>query len=378
MQRSKVDTLLEERYSVSLYPEISNDILADFKSSFQNKYQFYMSSEKEILQLNYKFYEKNMEKQYISTIPQIIYTNKDEITCDILAKSSPRNLVIGYKTNCCFRINGDASILFTKAITSKHYRVLSVSTSKEKDIAMALLTRNGNVIVVQGIEISNSYQNKEMRAKIYEAIKETMEQLMTNMNKKGDIINAILIGNSNENVTDFSQKPLSFRISPIISSEENFEYYYAGFHFPQSILVMDEQNTLNELKQYIPKTEYLDQREEILHWQENEEYDYYYSLIQKRIAKISFKANTQLQRILLQLDHKEKEIYCNKDWYLILFENGEIEGIYLDYDSRAKEEYETILEKIKKNKNYQRRRVNDENYFMECCWYSGMFKKRVC
>ena len=356
MSRSKVESLLEERYAVSLYPEIQKDIVMDFKSSFQNKYQFYLSSEKEINKLNYEFYEKNIEKQYVSTIPQIIYTNKEGLTCEILPKSSARNLIIGYRTNCCFRINGDAAILFAKAMTNTHYRILSVSTSKEKDIAMCLLARNGNVIIVQGIEISRSYQNKEMRAKIYEAVRETMGKLMENMNKEEENIIAILIGNSNENSLDFSQKPLPFRISPITSPEENLEYNYDAFQFPQSILVMNKQATLKDLKHYVPRTEYLDKREEILHWQEGNDYNYDYNLIAKRLATISFKANTQLRRIQAQSVHKEKEIYCNKDWYLIVFKDGTIEGTYLDYDFRAKEEYNAILEEIQKKKSYRRKR----------------------
>ena len=318
MPKTKVESLLEERFKCSFYPEISGDILLDFKPSFQSKYQFYSFSEKEITKLNYEFYEKNIKKQYLSTIPQINYRTQDGLTCEIISKSSSRNLVIGYRTGSCFRINGDASILFSKAMISKHYRVLSVSTSKEKDIAMCLLVRNGNVIVIQGIEISKSYQTMEMRAKIYEAIRETMQELIEKMNTERDSILAILIGNSNENVTDFSQRPLSFRITPIKSPEENLEYFYDGFHFPQSILVMNKNANLNNIKLYVPTIEYYDNREEILHWQKGEDYNYYYYFIQKRLAKISFEANVQLRRIEAQSTHKEEEIYCNKDWYLIV------------------------------------------------------------
>ena len=344
MPRNKVESLLEERFKCSLYPEISGDIISDFKPSFQNKYQFNMFSEREIAKLNYEFYEKNIKKQYISSIPQIIYKNKNGLICEILPKNSPRNLVIGYRTNSCFRINGDASILFSKAMISKHYRVLSISTNKEKDIAMCLLARNGNLIVVQGIEISKSYQNKEMRAKIYEGVKEAMQELMNTMNREEDKIIAILIGNSNKNVLDFSTESLLFRISPIKSMEEDLEFYYDGFHFPQSVI-----------KLYAPLNEYFDKREEILHWQIESSQNYLYNRIQKRLAVISFETEVQLRRIIAQLNHNEKEIFCNKDWYIIVFEDGTTESACLDYDFRAKEEYSTLLKEIRK-KSYQRKR----------------------
>ena len=356
MPRAKVESLLEERFKCSLYPEISGDVISDFKSSFQNKYQFNMISEREIAKINYEFYEKNIKKQYISSIPQIIYKSKNEVIYEILPKNSPRNLVIGYRTNSCFRINGDASILFSKAMISKHYRVLSISTNKEKDIAMCLLARNGNVIIVQGIEISKSYQNMEMRTKIYEGVKETMQELMNIMNKEADEIIAILIGNSNKNVIDFSAEHLSFRLSPVKSMKEDLEVYYDGFHFPQSVLVMNNQATLHDIKLYPPLNEYFDKREEILHWQVESSQNYLYNRIQKRLAVISFKAGVQLKRIIAHSSHKEKEIYCNKDWYIIVFEDGTIESACLDYDFRAKEEYSIILKQIQKKKSYQRKR----------------------
>ncbi len=67
---------------------------------------------------------------------------------------------MGYRTNNCFRINGDASVLFKKVIASKHCRVVSVSRAKDDDIAMAIIIRNGNVIVAQGIEISHGRSKK--------------------------------------------------------------------------------------------------------------------------------------------------------------------------------------------------------------------------
>ncbi len=238
---------------------------------------------------------------------------------------------------------------------SKHYRVLSISTNKEKDIAMCLLARNGNLIVVQGIEISKSYQNKEMRAKIYEGVKEAMQELMNTMNREEDKIIAILIGNSNKNVLDFSTESLLFRISPIKSMEEDLEFYYDGFHFPQSVLVMNNQASLRDIKLYAPLNEYFDKREEILHWQIESSQNYLYNRIQKRLAVISFETEVQLRRIIAQLNHNEKEIFCNKDWYIIVFEDGTTESACLDYDFRAKEEYSTLLKEIRK-KSYQRKR----------------------
>lgn len=80
------------------------------------------------------------------------------------------------------------------------------------------------------------------------------------------------------------------------------------------------------------------------------DYSYVRNLVNQRLMAISYFADTQTRRIRRQSMYEVKEIYCNVDWYLIVFENGEIEGIYLDKDPRAKEEYEFYLCRVKNSK----------------------------
>ena len=349
VSRKRVEALLKDRFLTfdPVYPNIKRDVVDDMIKSFHNKYIYSDYSNKQIENLNYAFYEENISHQISSSIPQIQVYNGD-YKASILAKNDPKVLVMGYRTNNCFRLNGDASVLFKKVMASKHCRVVSVSRAKDNDIAMAIIIRNGNVLVAQGIEISQSYQNMVDRKNIYLTIEMLMKQLMNEMNEKGDVIVATMIGCSNSNVSDFNSKFLPFRVTPILN-EKQFSTYYDGFHFPQCLISMKENTSLSDIKLFTPTFEYFDQREEVLYLKSND-YSYVRNLVNQRLMAISYFADTQLRRIRRQSMYEVKEIYCNADWYLIAFENGEIEGIYLDKDPRAKEEYESYLSQVKNSK----------------------------
>ena len=349
VSRKRVEALLKDRFLTfdPVYPNIKRDVVDDMIKSFHNKYIYNDYSDKQIENLNYAFYEENISHQISSSIPQIQIFNGD-YKASILAKNDPKVLVMGYRANNCFRLNGDASVLFKKVIASKHCRVVSVSRAKDNDIAMAIIIRNGNVIVAQGIEISQSYQNIVDRKKIYLTIEKFMKQLMNEMNEKGDVIVATMIGCSNSNVSDFNSKFLSFRVTPILN-EDQFSTYYDGFHFPQCLISVKENASLSDIKLFTPTFEYFDQREEVLYLK-SDDYSYVRNLVNQRLMAISYFADTQMRRIRRQSMYNVKEIYCNADWYLIVFENGEIEGTYLDKDPRAKEEYEFYLCRVKNSK----------------------------
>ena len=349
LSRKRVEALLKDRFLTfdPVYPNIKRDVVDDMIKSFHNKYIYNDYPDKQIENLNYAFYEENISHQISSSIPQIQVYNGD-YKASILAKNDPKVLVMGYRANNCFRLNGDASVLFKKVIASKHCRVVSVSRAKDNDIAMAIIIRNGNVIVAQGIEISQSYQNIVDRKEIYLTIEKFMKQLMNEMNEKGDVIVATMIGCSNSNVSDFNSKFLSFRVTPILN-EDQFSTYYDGFHFPQCLISVKENTSLGDIKLFTPTFEYLDQRDEVLCLKPND-YSYVRNLVNQRLMAISYFADTQMRRIRRQSMYEVKEIYCNVDWYLIVFENGEIEGTYLDKDPRAKEEYEFSLSRVKNSK----------------------------
>lgn len=343
MALSKVLLLLNDRFIPSnpFYPNITGDVSSDMILSYRNKYEYNTDSDIDIKRIYENFYKDNIVGNYISSIPDFMIDD-GELYCEMLAKNDPKLLVIGYKTNNCFRMNGEAFILFKKAIKSKHMRVVVIGTKLKKDIAMVLVGRNGNVLVGQGIEISVSFRNKEYREKIYNIIKKFMKELMDEMNKNGDEIVATIIGDSNANVSEFNSSILPFRITPIIDNSLN-DNYYNGYNHYQYLLDLSNNKTLRDIKLYTPSKEYYGARKSVSHFQGK----YLDIEIEKIIFSISCQANTQINRIMSLSKHDMIEIYYNDDWYVIVLDNGEIESACLNYDERAFDEYNACLDSLK-------------------------------
>lgn len=343
MALSKVLLLLKDRFITSdpFHPNITRDISSDMVSSYKNKYEYSMDSDADIKSANINFYKENIMGNYISSIPDYMATD-GELYCETLSRNDPKLLVIGYRTNNCFRMNGDAFILFKKAIKSKHMRVLVISTKFKKDIAMVLLGRNGNVLIGQGIEISVSFRDKEYRERIYNIIKKFMKELMDEMNKNDDEIVATVIGNSNANVMEFNSSVLPFIITSIIDNSLN-DNYYNGFNHYQYLLDLYDNKTLRDIKLYTPSKEYYGARKSVSYFKGK-----YLNIEAERIIfSISCQANTQIRRINSLSKHDMVEIYYNDDWYVIVLDNGEIESACLDYDERARYEYNACLDNLK-------------------------------
>lgn len=340
MTLSRVLLLLNDRYTLSdpFHPNITGDISSDMVSSYKNRYEYRTDSENDIKSTNINFYEENIMGNYISSIPDYMVIDGD-LCCETISRNDPKLLVIGYRTNNCFRMNGDAFILFKKAIKSKHMRVLVISTKEKKDIAMVLLGRNGNVLIGQGIEISVSFRNKEYREKIYNIVKNFMKELMNEMNRNGDEIVATVIGNSNANVMEFNSSILPFRITPIIDNSLN-DNYYNGFNHYQYLLDLYDNKTLRDIKLYTPSKEYYGARKSVSYF-----HGKYLNIETERIIfSISCQANTQISRVTNLSKHDMVEIYYNDDWYVIVLDNGEIESACLNYDTRACCEYNACLD----------------------------------
>ena len=350
MSSSMVDNLLGDRYlthDVSS-PEISGDITSDMLSSYYCKYNYLDVSEDEIYNKNFKIYDEFLRNKYKSSIPSIV-VNSGIFRCEILKLNDPRNLVLGYRTGNCFRINGDASILFNNFLKSEHMRLLSISTLENKDYAMMLIMRNGNVLIGQGIEVSKRVSDDVTGKPLYDVCRLVLKQLMDYMNSSGDEIVATIIGSSNSNVSNYNNNILSFLINPILDNSGN---YYNGIYNYQCLLDISDGKTLNDIKLYIPDIRYLDEREAIL--RRNCKFDRWnnYMELEKRLISLRSLRVTKDKNVDFYMNlFNCNELYtaCNRDWYITLFDNGIIDGYIYSDDDRAREEYNRELEMIKQN-----------------------------
>ena len=345
LSKNKVKLLLDERYlnkNIS-FPEITGDILDDMLSSYYCKYNFLDEREEKIYEKNYSIYENFLRNKYKSSIPMIEFQNKGSFICEVISLNDPRNLVLGYRAGNCFRINGDASRLFNNFLKSEHMRLLSVSTMENKDFGMMLIMRNGNVLIGQGIEVSKRIDVD--RRKLYNACRECLKEMIDYMNSNGDEIVATIIGSSNSNVSCYNEQILPFLVNPILDDNGN---YYNGIYNYQCLLDLCEGKSLNDIKLYTPSVRYFDKRDCVLS-RVNHGYNDDYMEIEKRLISLRFlRFQDEKNYDFYEKLNNSNEIYvcCNRDFYIILFEDGTIDGYIYGNDERAKLEYDIEYKKI--------------------------------
>lgn len=345
LSKNKVKLLLDDRYlnrNIS-FPEITGEILDDMLSSYYCKYNFLDEKEEEIYKKNYSIYEEFLRNKYKSSIPMMEFQNNGSFICEIISLNDPRNLVLGYRAGNCFRINGDASRLFNNFLRSEHMRLLSISTIENKDFGMMLIMRNGNVLIGQGIEVSKRIGVD--RRKLYDACRECLKEMMDYMNSNGDKIVATIIGSSNSNVSCYNEQILPFLVNPILDDSGN---YYNGIYNYQCLLDLCDGKSLSDMKLYIPSVRYFDKRERVLS-RFNHGYNEDYMEIEKRLISLRslrFQEEKNYNFYLKLNSLNEAYVACNKDFYIILFEDGTIDGYIYGDDERARLEYDIEYEKI--------------------------------
>ena len=359
MTKEKIGQLINDRFlthSVVL-PQITGDIYKDMLSSYYCKYDFLDVSEEEIYSKNMDIYNKYLRNKYQSSIPKINIIEIDGFKCEVLDLRDPRNLVMGYRSGNCFRINGEAGTLFNNFLKSEHMRLVSISTLEYKDYAMMLVMRNGNVLVSQGIEVSKYVSSDVKGEKLYNVCRIVLKEMMDYMNACGDLIVATIIGSSNENVSLYNKQILPFIVNPILDNKGN---YYNGIYNYQCLLDLDDGKSLNDIKLGIPSKRYLDNREEILR-RNRGMYDEKYREIEKRLIalrylRINQEGNYDFYETLF--NHKEIYICCNIDWYIILFDNYEIDSFLVNNgDERAICEYNRELQEVYNFCNKSNRKI---------------------
>lgn len=349
----KVTILLQERFLSPILenPEVSGDILKDMVSSYRHKYDI-TDSEAEILEKNMRAYNSKLKKKTKSSIISTDIPIIDDFIFELIPLNDVRNLVMGYRAGNCFRINGEAFVLFSNFLSNPHMRILSISTKEYKDFGMVLLMRNGNVLIAQGIELSKRMPDQISKERIYNATRKALKYIMVQMNKEDDEIVASIIGLSNANTTNYNHSPLPFIINPIIDNEHQF---YNGIENYQGLLDLKEGKTLNDIKLFSPQKFYYENSDKILRRSGKDYSDIIYREIEKILISLryaKFKITPEEEMIYYYSElAKKTEVYtvCTLSWYISVFTDGSIDSFNSSDNPDVIEQYNNELKKITQN-----------------------------
>lgn len=293
-----------------------------------------------------------------STIPRIKGT-KNEYSYEILRLDDMEALVVGNKTDCCFTVLGNGYPCLKHSLTSNNGRILVIKKDNEI-LAHSWIWRNGDLLCLDNIEISKKINSVDF-LDIYLQIAD--ELIKTSYQSEGieNCIKNITIGftNFDKEIEGIEQYPCLIAKTCNLE-EENFGSRL-GINrkfvdvLPQPIDEVEYSDSKNV--QYLIKGNgifnlgqscfsYQDERKDVMHYSEDKSYEEdYIKIINKKVNSLRYvkaEIDNALELFMI-IDVKYlKEVYCNDDWYVIRYSNGDIETFNNSLDERANIEINSI------------------------------------
>jgi len=281
---------------------------------------------------------RRMENQTSKKFPNIVKSN-GTYTLRVYNPQDRRIISAGYKTNCCFRPNGNAdnegmdNSLLNYCVSNEYGGGLEIVDDKGKVIMFSPLLRNGNVLMIHSIE-SNYGENPEIMQQVHELLKEYATECISTSYENGDEIDFVTITNLHYLNTKFTEGflPKNAEFS-LFDEKEMFKDAYTNLDSGQAVLAHKEGKTFSDIK----------------YGKVSKSYDYS-SLIVKQIGHIEY-SEEDLGNIELMEELKEKIIELSNERYLALkANNSQLNLSLLSQIYMMKQQYLTIYKKLMESK----------------------------
>lgn len=335
---SKIISLLNEKDQNLLLPheyKLTQEILDDVKKSYKladvlpleqpDETQSDLTSVNQAI----NFYNTSLTKRITSSIPRVKGKTNDDYTYEILRLDDPITMTLGYRTGCCFRLNGTSHKFLKYCSESKYARIIVIKNENNELCAMIPIIRNGNTVVGNSIEHNKLHDEK----KTYQAAKCAFDNIIeTSAKYESNPIIAGCITNLHNNVEPYSKTRLKDQIYPIRNTS-----FYTNYDKDLYLVSIQEGKTKNDFQQYIPNDIYMDERPPILTYCRTDYKDKEKKQeVISRINSINYQKNAKEYN---DIDFSPL-IICNEDWYLSVDYPKDITGTYLPKDPRAKQEFD--------------------------------------
>lgn len=296
-----------------------------------------------------------------STIPRITGT-KDEYSYEILRLDDMEALAIGNKTDCCFTVLGNGYSCLKHSLTSKNGRVLVVKKDNEI-LAHSWVWRNGNLLCLDNIEISKKINCVDF----FDVYLQVADELIkTSYQSEGieSCIKNVTIGftNFDKEIKGIEQYPCLIAKTCDLKDKDfgsrlgnNRKFVdvlpqpidEVGYSDSKNVQYLIRGNGIFNLGQSY--FNYQDDRKDIMYYSEDDSYEEdYIKIMNKKVNALRYvkaeKDNTLDSYKAIDVEDL-KEVYCNADWYVITYEDGNIESFNNSFDSRAELELKSCIKK---------------------------------
>ena len=288
--------------------------------------------------------------KYEKTIPYVSGTQNgyyyETLTCD-----DPNLFVMGSKTNCCFKIGGEADSFVRYCAENVNGRVLVIKNSKGNVCGMIPFVRNGNLLLCNSIE-STSVKNIEGMRPLFDIAKTAFEKMIeiSSLNEtKEESISLVLMGNYKnqiEKIGGFEMMPrelISFENLRPLNETPDMYANLGGYDYANYIITKKDDTSLYTASSFEPSVRYLDPRMET----KEIEKEYITKEDITNINKIYYEKTLGI----LDLSHALKIIY-NKDFFILINDDYSIISCIVGSDPRAINEYNEYLSLEKEYASY--------------------------
>lgn len=311
--------------------------------------QFQSLSEDKIIQ-NVSDEYRQVRHKYEKTIPYVRGVQNgyyyETLTCD-----DPNLFVMGSKTNCCFKIGGEADSFVRYCAENVNGRVLVIKNSKGNVCGMIPFVRNGNLLLCNSIE-STFVKNIDSMRPLFEVAKTAFEKMIqiSSLNEtKDESISLVLMGNYKnriEKIGGFEMMPRDLinyeNLRPLDESADMYANL-GGYDYANYIITKKDDTSLYTTSSFEPSARYLDPRMET----KEIEKEYIAKEDITNINKIYYEKTLGI----LDLSHALKIIY-NKDFFILINDDYSIISCIVGSDPRAINEYNEYLSLEKEYASY--------------------------
>jgi len=306
-------------------------------------------SNNEILEKIIEIYSQ-MKKRVESSIPYVKGTSTSGYTYEIMKFDDPKIFELGYKANCCIRTHDIAHNHLLHAALCRNGRILIIYDKLGDIAAFCPLKRNGNVLIANSIECVD--KKIDINGKfISNAFKEGIENIVEVTKQSNEPIDLACIGSASYIKPDTTPFPREYPTPTIFEKNDELYKNTDVYHRNLDIVYKDSSFDLKNIKSKNPDVSYMDPRDEIKY--ADFSIDRYNSNNEKIVNLInSINYSIDSKNYIPMNKYFIKNAYYSKDWYIAETYQGLI-GECLDNDYRAREEFDSYMNMLNKEKEEQ-------------------------
>lgn len=310
---------------------IINDVCLGNKTSKSNEEVY-----KNLLDI----YDK-MKKRNSSSIPYVKGVSSNGYSYEMMKLTDPIAFTLGYKGNCCIRVNDIAHNHLLHATLCRNGRILLIYDGNHNFAGFVPLKRNGELLIANSIECLHKVRDDDA----IEAFMESIKDIILQTSESDEPINLVCIG------TDAYARPEGVPFPEDISTPtiyEKADSVYQDtdvYHKELTIVYKDSKVDLANIRLGNPKVSYQDPRElvRICNFDQASEEKINDALQVINAIRYAKTDIDDLENFIMCRQYGISKCIYNDDWYLLVTNDGEICGDYLSNDFRAEKEFNVAV-----------------------------------